>query len=256
MAKLLGNVIFKGRIKTLTGLHVGGSKDAMEIGGVDSPVLRDPSTKHPYIPGSSLKGKMRMLLEFAEGKIKISSGKGEPCDCGKCMVCTIFGNAADDKKGNVFGPTRLTIRDAYPTKETIEMWEKIDSELLYTEYKGENTIDRLTSAANPRFFERVVPNSFFEFEMVYSIFDFPEINDIENIRYIYQALKLLEHSSIGGHGSRGYGKIEFYLAEPFVFSIEDYQKGITFIKEISIDKKLEEFNLENILLNIKSKLKA
>ena len=61
--QFLANIILRGKIKVLTGLHIGGSKDKFEIGGVDNPVIRDTFTKYPYIPGSSLKGKMRMLLE-------------------------------------------------------------------------------------------------------------------------------------------------------------------------------------------------
>ncbi|RMG42830.1 MAG: type III-A CRISPR-associated RAMP protein Csm3, partial [Methanobacteriota archaeon] len=224
MAKLAGNIILPGRIRVVTGLHIGASRDVLEIGGVDSPVLRDPVTRYPYIPGSSLKGKMRMLTEFALNRVKVDNGKGKPCDCGACEVCLIFGNPADKSKQ---GPTRLTVRDAFPTDSTVEMWKNVDSELLFTEYKGENTLDRITSAANPRFFERVVPDSVFHFEMVYSIYDLAEIGldmdkDIENLKYVFQALRLLEHSSLGGHGSRGYGKVAFKLADPLVFSVEDY----------------------------------
>ncbi|MHA1267844.1 MAG: type III-A CRISPR-associated RAMP protein Csm3 [Candidatus Helarchaeota archaeon] len=257
MVHLLGNVILKGKIIALTGLHIGGSRDAMEIGGVDSPVLRDPSTRYPYIPGSSLKGKMRMLIEFAEGRVKFNEkGEGKPCDCGKCMVCLIFGNAAEVSGRHSKGPTRLTIRDAYPTEKTVKMWENIDSELLYTEYKGENTIDRITSAANPRFFERVVPGSEFEFEMVYSVYDFAHTNDITNLKYVFQAMQLLEHSALGGHGSRGYGKVQFKLAEPFIFSVEDYRKGKAKIDALPDEayKSLKEISIEQIVVQVSQKL--
>ena len=39
----------------------------MEIGGVDNPVIRNPLNKQPYIPGSSLRGKMRSQLEKSLG---------------------------------------------------------------------------------------------------------------------------------------------------------------------------------------------
>jgi len=258
MAQLLGNVVFKGKIVALTGLHIGGSRDSMEIGGVDSPVIRDPATRYPYIPGSSLKGKMRMLTEFAEGRVNITSkGEGKPCDCGECMVCLIYGNAAEVSEKHKNGPTRLTVRDAYPTDETKKMWENVESELLFTEYKGENTLDRITSAAMPRFFERVVPGSEFEFEMIYSVYDFDGINDIDNLKYVFQALQLLEHSALGGHGSRGYGKVQFKLADPFIFSVEDYRNGQAKVEDISEEayKNLSEISVDEVIKNVADKLR-
>jgi CRISPR-associated protein Csm3 len=51
------NVIISGKIICNTGLHIGGSKEELEIGGTDAPVIIDPETRIPVIPGSSLKGK-------------------------------------------------------------------------------------------------------------------------------------------------------------------------------------------------------
>lgn len=65
--KLRGRVILTGRIRALTGLHIGGSPGALAIGNVDMPVIRDAVTGRPYIPGSSLKGKMRSLAEKITG---------------------------------------------------------------------------------------------------------------------------------------------------------------------------------------------
>jgi len=254
MSKLLGNVIIKGRIQTLTGLHIGASREVLEIGGVDKPVLRDPASREPYIPGSSLKGKMRMLTEFAEHRIKPNNkGEGKPCECGNCMVCIIFGNAADKTRS---GPTRLTVRDAYPTPATLDMWARVESELLFTEYKGENSIDRITSAANPRFFERVVPKSEFELEMVYSVFDFQGTDDIAHLKYVFQALQLLEHSALGGHGSRGYGKVAFKLASPFVFSVEDYRHEKALIPELpeTAYQPLSEIKIADLIKTVRAKL--
>ncbi|GAB4375351.1 MAG: type III-A CRISPR-associated RAMP protein Csm3 [Calditrichia bacterium] len=259
MAKLIANIILKGRIRTVTGLLIGSPKVAFEIGGVDKYVLRDPESKLPYIPGSSLKGKMRMLIEFAEGKIHINNkGEGKPCQCGACVVCFIFGNPAEVSEKARKGPTRLIVRDAYPTKNTIAMWENVESELLYTEYKGENSLDRITSAANPRFFERVVPRSEFDLEMVYSVYDFDGVNDLNNLKYVYQALHLLEHSSLGGHGSRGYGKVAFRLAPPLVFSTEDYREQRVSIPEYSDKdyKPLSELNVDAIVQSVSQKLSA
>lgn len=260
MASLISNIIIAGKIKTKTGLLIGSSAESIDIGGIDKYVMRDPASNLPYIPGSSLKGKMRMLTEYAENRVDITNdGKGKPCDCGECMVCIIYGNAADSEKKSELklGPTRLLIRDAYPTPETIEMWENIDSELMYTEYKGENTIDRLTSQAMPRFFERVVPESVFDFELVYSVYDFKQADDIENIKYVLQALKMLEHNAIGGHGSRGYGKIEINILEPFVFTMQDYKDGLTKIpdtKNLSYIK-IQDIKPDDIIRNLRDRIK-
>lgn len=255
MAKLLGNTIIEGKIRTLTGLHLGGSSEDLQIGGVDSPVLRDPNTKLPYIPGSSIKGKLRMLTEFAEGLIT----DGETVKDPHKKPAQIFGTSADEAK---LGPTRLTIRDCYPDEETIEMWKKLDSELLYTEYKGENTINRITSKATPRFFERVVRNSMFNLEIVYSFYDIsdiegaPNVDDFENFKTLFQSMMLLEQSSIGGHGSRGYGKIEFLIKRISIFSVDDYKKGKAILSE-EVDaklKKLSKINIDEQIELIKNKL--
>lgn len=227
--QLLANVIIKGKMTALTGIHVGGSKEKLQIGGVDSPVLRDPNTNFPYIPGSSLKGKMRMLLEFALGKVSNNGKPYESKDKDE-EITRIFGTS--EKEINT-GPTRLIVRDAYPDKKTQDMWKQLDSELQYTELKPENSIDRLTSEANPRFLERVVKGSTFDVEFVYSIYDLNENEnenelgkiDKDNLGRIIQALRLLEHSGIGGNISRGYGQIEFKLADPIVVTKADYQNG-------------------------------
>lgn len=225
--KFLGNIVLKGKIETITGMHIGGSKEKLEIGGVDSPVIRNPLTNTPYIPGSSLKGKMRMLTEFAQGKIK--PDKNNKCgpyesDDPNEPIGRIFGNASKAPKG----PSRLIVRDANPDNETVEKWKKLDSELHLTELKPENTIDRLTSEANPRFLERVVAGSFFDFEMLYGIYDMQNEGgklDKENFKLVIEGLRLLEHSGIGGSVSRGYGKIAFKVADPIYVSCEEYRSG-------------------------------
>jgi CRISPR-associated protein Csm3 len=217
--KFLANVVIKGKMEVLTGMHIGGSKEKLEIGGVDSPVIRDPHTRLPYIPGSSLKGKMRMLLEFALGKVRED---GKPSEDEE--IIRIFGTSAKETE---LGPTRLVVRDAYPDETTKKMWENIDSELQYTEFKPENSIDRITSEANPRFLERVVKGSKFDVEFVYSVYDWDDEgkDDKENLGRVFEALRLLEHSGLGGNISRGYGRIEFKLLNPIVIKQEDYQEG-------------------------------
>lgn len=247
-----GNLIIRGKIECLTGLHIGGSKEKMEIGGVDSIVVRSPQSDYPYIPGSSLKGKMRHLLEYISGAVN------EPLEdeLGQVSIhpaiVRVFGIGADIKEtaGDAkeinkltqgkhyqdrikrlkdIGLSRLIVRDAMPDDETVKMWENLGSDLHYTEYKAENTLDRLTSAANPRFIERVVEGSKFDFELVYTAYSTDEADSAEQInadvRNVFTALRLLEASALGKSGSRGYGKIAFKLASPVWVLPEDYQSG-------------------------------
>lgn len=226
MAQFIGNILLQGKVECLTGLHVGGGKDKMEIGGVDSPVVRDPNTRYPYIPGSSLKGKMRMLLEFSEGK---ANGAPHTCNKPECRVCRVFGSSAEGRK---CGPTRLIVRDAYPDETTQAMWDGLDSELLYTELKSENFLDRLTSAANPRFIERVVKGSKFDLDMVFGIYDVGDgEKDEAFFQHVLTALRLLEHSAIGGSGTRGYGRVRFTFAPPIYLHREVYQQGLEALKQ-------------------------
>src|SRR6267154_468444 len=64
--KLIGKVILEGDITCQTGLHIGAGKGSLEIGGADNPVVKD-AFGLPYIPGSSLRGRIRSLLEHALG---------------------------------------------------------------------------------------------------------------------------------------------------------------------------------------------
>ncbi len=251
--EFLANVILKGKLEVLTGLHIGGSKEKLEIGGVDSPVIRDPFTNYPFIPGSSLKGKMRMLLEFSTGNI---SSEGKPYETNDInnVVCRLFGNFT---KGTVGGPTRLITRDSFPDKKTTDMWQNLDSELVFTEYKPENTINRLTSEANPRFLERIVKGSFFDVEFIYSIYNQIGNNntsdngqkDIDNFKFVVEALRLLEHNGLGGNISRGYGQVKFTFANPIIVTKKDYQDGTENYKnsskpheDLAINKTLAEIN--------------
>ncbi len=219
--KFQANLIIRGVIVTETGLKIGGSSEGIEIGGVDNPVIRDPKSDLPYIPGSSLKGKERSLKELSDSEIikNVISNKGGPCECGRCTICTIFGTASKDID---HGPTRLIIRDSFPTMGTIEEWKGIESIARGTEMKHENTIKRLTSEANPRSQERVPKGSMFDFEKIYSIYS---DEDYDNIKVLFSAMKLLEDNYLGGSGTRGYGKIKFEKIQIIKRGL-DYYKGI------------------------------
>ncbi len=197
------NYILRGEILCRTGLHIGISKDSIEIGGSDNPIIRDPVTRLPYIPGSSIKGKMRSLLELELGRVSNGEPSGGPCKCGECEICRVFGSAADNTSSA--GPTRIIVRDAFPTDETVNMWDESSDVVEGAELKYENALDRITSRANPRNQERVPRGSKFGFEIIVSEYE----GDTDNFRLVLEGLRLLEDSYLGGSGTRGYGKVEF-----------------------------------------------
>ena len=215
---LLGKVIMSGTLKCLTGLHIGASRENMEIGAIDSPVVRNPVTREPYIPGSSLKGKLRALLEKALLKVPDrpigSDVKIHVCDDAgiafNCEVCRVFGSTGKGSNNKNF-PARLIVRDLDLTKDSRDKLADIDTGLQYTEWKFENAIDRVTSAANPRQLERVPRGAEFKFELIYNVEEPQQmIEDLKNLRF---AIKLVEVDALGGHGSRGYGKVEFKIVK-------------------------------------------
>ncbi|MCL5022272.1 MAG: type III-A CRISPR-associated RAMP protein Csm3 [Nitrospirae bacterium] len=215
--RLAGYKNIKGVITVVTGLHIGGSTTIIEIGGKDNPAIKQPLTKEPYIPGSSLKGKMRSLLEWNMGKINMESGKnyGEvhKCKDKTCPICVIFGTSADEAD---LGPTRLIVRDAFISKEYKQSqrdkniaWTVLD----ITEDKYENSINRITARANPRNFERVIAGTEFSFEMSYRVFENSSgANQDEGFfKHVIEGLKLIERDALGGAGSRGCGQVSFKI---------------------------------------------
>lgn len=210
----------EGIIEVVTGLHIGGSTNTIEIGGKDNPVIKHPITKEPYIPGSSLKGKMRSLLEWKLGKVDTdpeSKNFGEVHQCSEpnCPICILFGTTAEDSK---VGPARLIFRDAILSKDYKEKWEDKMKEKgeawspeNISEEKYENAINRITARANPRNFERVPSGVEFSFEISYRMFEGGNngITNKELFEYVIDGLKLIEKDALGGAGSRGCGQVRF-----------------------------------------------
>ncbi|HBT39925.1 MAG: CRISPR-associated RAMP protein, Csm3 family [Thermotoga sp. 50_1627] len=210
--KLNGKYIVSAEIELVTGLHIGTSKEEVEVGGLDNPVVKDPLGR-PYIPGSSLKGKMRMLMEFHKGLVD-RNGKVHSCQNEECTICGLFGRAiekANESQGSaVFNRTRLIVRDAKLDEDSLKNFESL-LETKWTEIKYENSINRITSAANPRPLERVPAGARFKAEFVVNVFKGDEDGD-KKYRYLEElltAMELLEDDYLGGSGTRGYGKIKF-----------------------------------------------
>ena len=202
MTKLIKKILYTGTITLKTGLHIGGTNTALNIGGPDNFVVRNPLNKKPYIPGSSLKGKLRSLLELRYGEIGEGGGA---CEKPYSKSGSLFGVSADKKNKNSHA-SRLIIRDAeMRIDDRMEELFK-NTDLLYTESKTEANIDRVTSAANPRTYERVPAGAEFEVNMVLNIFDTDDEAKLK--RLLEESIALLHDDYLGGSGSRGYGQVE------------------------------------------------
>ncbi|MCS7239421.1 MAG: type III-A CRISPR-associated RAMP protein Csm3 [Thermoguttaceae bacterium] len=194
----------RGKLKVLTsGLRIGGSKEAIGLGETDNPVIRHPITGLPYVPGSSIKGKLRSMLEskYCPG----TQQDGLPCKCGNCVVCQLFG-CGDSK--NIKSPSRLVFRDCPPTDETRNTWEQAG---VSTEIKTEVLIDRNKGLSygriGPRTMERIPAGSEFHFAFSLRYFEGDDVPGY--LRLLAEGFELVEKHYLGGSGSRGYGHVAF-----------------------------------------------
>ena len=223
-------IAIKSKLKLITGLHIGGGDDSMKIGGVDSPVIKreifcnedgevgfgDDYRRvltEPYIPGSSIKGKVRTLLEHyfklidpqGDGKVVDSSSKfGDSKK--RDLIVKLFGDSAGENKGTTI--TRVVFRDYFITNDVRKA--ALDGRVSLSEEKAENVIDRNTGRTKNgglRHIERVPSSIEFNFDVVIRTFAGDDEELFKNTLKL--GLKLLELDALGGSGSRGYGKVEF-----------------------------------------------
>lgn len=240
IGKLTKKIFINGTIDVKTGIAVGGGSIGLEIGGADKVVVRNPISNEPYIPGSSLKGKMRSLLEKLDDNMDITvkqinkASKIEekniyksieeipsdaltpkeniekvvvdsmPCKCGTCMICKIFGVSAEAEGM----PARLIVRDS-DLINVEELEKSKNTDMPFTEVKTEVVIDRITSAATPRQFERVPAGAKFSLNLVCNIYDGDAETDMVN--KIFEGLSLVQDDYLGGSGTRGYGQVKFNI---------------------------------------------
>lgn len=201
MTQLVKKIKIMTTIELLTGLHIGGSKESVEIGGIDLPVIKlATKDNQPYIPGSSLKGKMRCLLEQSEGASDVGMSP---------KVNSLFGITKDENKKRENRPSRIIVRDAMLTTDSKEELENYsDLDMPFTENKFENTIDRVRGVAgSPRQSERVPAGAKFNVEFIINIWD---DDDVAKLMELFKrGIHLLENDYLGGSGSRGYGQIKF-----------------------------------------------
>ncbi len=225
---ILKKVFISGRIKTLTGLHIGGTDSGINIGGLDNAVIRDSINNQPYIPGSSLKGKMRSLLEKLRGEYEINEkGEAGPSKNTEHLSAKIFGVSAEENEeaGTLsdFKASRIIVRDSFLTETSMNKLLEANLELPFTETKTETSIDRVTSKANPRPIERVPQGSEFQFDMTLTVFE--KDNEGELLEGVFTSLTLLQEDYLGGHGSRGSGKIKFAVDELSEKTNHTYKNG-------------------------------
>lgn len=187
---LLGKLKLTANLVLDSGLHIGGSSDFAPIGAVDSPFIRDPYTKQPMIPGSSLKGKIRSLLRRNEGTL---DSKKE-----SIRIKRLFGTADGDRFAS-----RLQFYDVKMDPESVQEMNQLDTDTYLGEIKFENSIDPLTGEANPRQIERVPAGAVFQFCLVYDLANEDEVQ--EDVETLKDGIQLLEWDYLGGNGSRGYG---------------------------------------------------
>jgi CRISPR-associated protein Csm3 len=244
-----GKVLIRSEMVALTGIRIGAASSGLDIGGVDQPVLRDPVTERPYVPGSSLKGKLRSLLTKAHSR-PLEQLVERPVevnlhwctDAGSyqnCMVCPTFGQfpAHRGRRFNFVTPARLSVRDAIlgPELQVTEegqvvrkRWTEVDTDLPYSEVKVEVALDIITAASNPRQMERVPPGAIFESELLFTVYRSddgtvdPEMEK-KRLREVFAAMRMLEDDYLGSSGTRGYGKVKFQRVQVQWRPVEYYR---------------------------------
>ncbi len=218
MPQLTAITTIEATLELVTGLRIGAGDSEMHIGGVDNTVIKHPHTQSPYIPGSSLKGKMRSLLEWRSGAVQdgpldkkaLNNKANELMKPEIKRILQLFGIGGGELKDDQdlareLGPTRVSFWDC----NLNQAWEAQirEDNFSLTEVKSENSINRISGVAlNPRQTERVPAGAQFDFRLSVKQLS-GDSDDLLNI--VLQGLKLLELDSVGGSGSRGYGKVKF-----------------------------------------------
>ncbi len=269
--RLLAKIIISAKLKVGTGLHIGTSGDYAPIGGVDCPFIRNPFTKLPIIPGSSVKGKMRTLLakvrQHKKGSYFLPKHEKD-----EDVVKRLFGSAPqsrydskndDSNKESVSAnprhendsqetpakgdgnkesmPSRLQFFDSFVTKDSINKFSSLETDTYFGEVKAENSIDRISGVANPRFIERVPAGMVFDFRLVYNLEKVDEYK--ADMDELVKGFRLLQMDYLGGHGSRGYGRVSF---SDFKVKWIDVATGENIEESKLVDKLKDIVELESV----------
>lgn len=197
------------KIELLTGLHIGGSSDTFDIGGADSTVIKNPLTNEPYIPGSSIKGKLRSLLTQ---KYPCVSDDNKQIDISDLRIKSIF--EPTNLETSTINVSRAIFRDSYLTEDSRKELQDILGLGSFTEIKAENKINIIKGTAEtPRFIERVPTGATFNGEIILQVYDGDDSEFLKN--KIIEALKMLELNYLGGSGTRGYGRVKIHFSKEF-----------------------------------------
>lgn len=202
MTKLIKKIKINTSLRLLSGLHIGAGDSSIEIGGIDNPVIKLVTREsQPYIPGSSLKGKMRCLLEQIYGISEVG-GKGNNKSVKCIAINNLFGFSGDNM------PSKIIVRDSYLSDKSLELLKISNLDMPYTEGKWENSVSRIAGTAkNPRLSERVPADVEFDVEFIINVWD--NDNEDELISLLDEGIKAIENDYLGGSGSRGYGQVKF-----------------------------------------------
>lgn len=237
IVQLQGRLFLRFLMTAQTGLHIGGSPGALAIGNVDNPVIRDPISGQPYVPGSSLRGKMRSQMEKQYGKpqnnrigqvtIHTCKDAGEYADCNVCKTFGIPGEYAHSET------SRLIVRDAMLTEASVEKLKDARTDLPFTEVKWEAAIDRVTSAATPRQQERVPAGAEFAGALVFSLYSRgsreSDLRELALFSNVLEGLELVEQDYLGGQGARGSGQVAFRSLELELKRGAQYEQAPVFV---------------------------
>ena len=224
---MYAKILITCNLKVKTGLHIGGSNAFSAIGAVDSPVIRDAFTGWPIVPGSSLKGKLRTLLARSKGQ---TIEKLPECNDDDEQIQRLFGRSHPVRCAH------LQFSDGF-----LSNYEEMKT-IGLTEVKTENSINRKTSVANPRQIERVNPGAIFKVKIVYELDD--EAKAEEDLALLAKGMKLLQLDYLGGHGSRGSGRVSF---QNFKLSSDSPELEQNKVEEWeTLFKQVEEYELFSV----------
>ncbi|MBL1149292.1 MAG: type III-A CRISPR-associated RAMP protein Csm3 [Armatimonadetes bacterium] len=219
MKRLIKHAEIHGVMRVQSGLRIGAGGSSLDIGGLDNPILRHPVTRLPYVPGSSIKGKLRSLLEvsnFRLGQFMEPRATSGPCGCGRCAVCWLFGCG---EVRNTTEPTRLIFRDClllpkgdHKKQEfgVEELGSLLSEGVFYSEVKAEVTMDRSSGKvgqAGPRSMDRIAAGTLLDFRVTVRVLEGDDEGQMKQA--LAHALRLLEAEGLGGSVSRGYGQVKF-----------------------------------------------
>ena len=206
-------IFIRGSIETLSGLHISSFNSNYSLGILDYSIVRDPITHKPFIPASSIKGKIRFLLE------QLQNESGNETNQTNTVIETLFGKPSKHSNAN---PARIIFRDAKLSTESEKAILPFE-DLPFAELKKEACINRKTGAAQPTLVERVPTGIFFNFEIIVNVFE----NDQENefLETVFLGLNMLQDDYLGGRGSRGYGAVKIHLDSLTFKDIQNYKDG-------------------------------